>query len=242
MRHIVKFVFLLVSLFVVSCNFGKELTDESRVPHSNETITIDGILDEKSWSNALVLDNFKMFLSHENSNPPLTKVKLFQSKTGLYIAAQIFTEKISAFEKERDGQVYKDNCFELFLDPDSDGLNYYELEINAFATIWDLILKSSTNGPLNHPSNMLEWDLPQRNVAVHIEGSLNDNSDTDQYWLAEVFIPWHLFTNGKPKKNEIWKANFMRIDYVNGEPSISVWKKTKGKNIHRPAEWGVIVF
>lgn len=32
----------------------------------------------------------------------------------------------------------QDNDFEVFLDPDGDNHNYYEIEINAHNTVWDL--------------------------------------------------------------------------------------------------------
>ncbi len=46
---------------------------------------------------------------------------------------------------KRDAIIYKDNDFEVFIDPDGDGLNYYELEINALGTIMDLFLKKPYN-------------------------------------------------------------------------------------------------
>ena len=36
--------------------------------------------------------------------------------------------------------LYSKNDFEIFLDPDGDTHNYYELEVNAFETEWDLLL------------------------------------------------------------------------------------------------------
>jgi|GEM_PF-5265226 len=36
--------------------------------------------------------------------------------------------------------VFYDNDFEVFIDPDGDTHRYYELEINAFGTEWDLFL------------------------------------------------------------------------------------------------------
>jgi hypothetical protein len=34
--------------------------------------------------------------------------------------------------------IYKDNDFEIFLDVDERGDNYYEFEINALNTVWDM--------------------------------------------------------------------------------------------------------
>jgi hypothetical protein len=57
-----------------------------------------------------------------------------------YIAAQLQEPHIWATIKERDAIIYQDNDFEIFIDPDGDSHNYYEVEINAFGAFWDLLL------------------------------------------------------------------------------------------------------
>jgi hypothetical protein len=57
-----------------------------------------------------------------------------------YIAAQLQEPHIWATIKERDAIIYQDNDFEIFIDPDGDSHNYYEVEINAFGAFWDLML------------------------------------------------------------------------------------------------------
>src|SRR5207302_4948895 len=43
--------------------------------------------------------------------------------------------------------IFYDNDFEVFIDPDGDNHNYYEFEINALNTIWELTLvKPYRNG------------------------------------------------------------------------------------------------
>ena len=41
---------------------------------------------------------------------------------------------------QRDTIIYYDNDFEVFIDPDSDGHNYFEIETNARGVIFDLML------------------------------------------------------------------------------------------------------
>ena len=40
--------------------------------------------------------------------------------------------------------IFQDNDFEIFIDPDGDKHEYYEIEINALNTDWDLLLSSRT--------------------------------------------------------------------------------------------------
>ena len=57
----------------------------------------------------------------------------------------------------RDAVIFKDNDFEIFLDPDGDTHNYYELEVNAFGTEWDLLFK-----PYHDDNKVVidSWDIP----------------------------------------------------------------------------------
>jgi hypothetical protein len=58
----------------------------------------------------------------------------------LYVAAEMEEPDIWATLTERDSVIFHDNDFEVFIDPDGDTHAYYELEVNALATAWDLML------------------------------------------------------------------------------------------------------
>ena len=79
--------------------------------------------------------------------------------------------------------IFNDNDFEIFIDPDGDNHNYYEFEVNPLGTIWELSLDKPyrDGGPIHRGDNM-----PGLKSAVHIDGSLNDPSDTDTGWSVEV--------------------------------------------------------
>ena len=82
--------------------------------------------------------------------------------------------------------IFQDNDIELFVDPDGDGLRYFELEVNALNTAWDLfLLKPYRDG--GHGDN--SWDIVGLRSAVGLEGTLNDPSDRDGGWTLELAIP-----------------------------------------------------
>ena len=56
------------------------------------------------------------------------------------LVADITESDVWATLKKRDSVIYHDNDFEVFIDPNGDTHRYYELEINAFNTEWDLFL------------------------------------------------------------------------------------------------------
>ena len=57
-----------------------------------------------------------------------------------YIAAALEEPHVWATLTEHDSVIFQDPDFEVFLDPDGDNHSYYEIEINALGTVWDLRL------------------------------------------------------------------------------------------------------
>lgn len=62
-----------------------------------------------------------------------------------------------------------------------------------------------------------DWDFPGLQVAVHLDGTLNDHSDRDRGWTAEVALPWSgmsVLANGRslpPKDGDTWRMFFGRF-------------------------------
>ena len=88
---------------------------------------------------------------------------------------------------QRDSVIFQDNDFEVFIDPDGDNHQYYEIEINALNTVWDLRLVKPyrDGGPAVN-----EWDVAGMRSAVHVDGTLNDPRDADRGWTVEMALPW----------------------------------------------------
>jgi hypothetical protein len=117
-------------------------------------------------------------------------------------AAQLEDKHIWANLKKRDEIVYNDNDFEVFIDQRNSGHRYFEYEINALNTVFDLLLIK----PYRAGSNFLiSWDSKELKHAVKIKGTLNDPSDEDEGWTVEMAIPFKDIALGKEviKINEI---------------------------------------
>ena len=100
-----------------------------------------------------------------------TRVKMLWDDEYLYIGAELEEDQIWAEVIERDAVIFYDNDFEVFIDPDGDTHNYYELEMNALNTVWDLLLPKPyrDGGPAING-----WDIKGLKTAVSIDGRLND--------------------------------------------------------------------
>ena len=107
--------------------------------------------------------------------------------TYFYIAALLEEPHVWGTLVKHDSVIFQDNDFEIFIDPDGDNHEYYEFEINALNTEWDLLLKKAyrDGGPAIN-----EWEVPGLRTAVHVTGTLNKLTDTDTSWSVEFAIPW----------------------------------------------------
>ena len=116
-----------------------------------------------------------------------TRAKIAWDEEHLYIAAQLEEPHLWATLADRDAILYREHDFEVFIDPDGDALDYYELEINALGTEFDLFLPRPYNrkGKAN-----VGWDMVGLQTAVALDGTLNDPSDEDGGWTVEIAIPW----------------------------------------------------
>ena len=226
---------------------------------TTDSIHIDGKIDDDVWINIPWSDNFVDIASGAKMPTQLfSRFKMLWDDQYCYIAACLGEPDIWGSLTKRDTIIYKDNDFEVFFDPDGDGLNYYELEINALGTVMDLFM----NKPYNKGGKAkLDWYFEGMRSAVVTYGSVNKPGDRDGRWTAELAIPWRAFSkNKKPEDGDRWRINFSRVEwpvdstadgYQKQKNSLSgktlpeanwVWSPQGVVNMYVPGKWGVVTF
>lgn len=231
---------------------------------ASEEIVIDGRADETTWSAATWSPKFVDIEGNSKPKPEHdTQVKMLWDNSYFYFYAKLSEPHIWAKLKNRDDIIYHDDDFEIFIDPDGDSHNYYELEWNAFNTLWDLILLRPYRVD-NKPKVLFEWNVHNIKSAVHIEGTINDPSDIDEFWSIEIALPWSALKelapiDKIPKPGDQWRVNFSRVDWTmevaDGDyikvkdkkgktlPENNwVWSPTGRINMHMPEMWGFVQF
>jgi hypothetical protein len=269
---IASFAFLFACLFVVSPQ--KALSQEVRVPaisfeprtytvyKADESIQIDGNLKKEIWQNAPWTESFLDIQGDHLPEPRFkTRAKMLWDEDFFYFAAKLEEPHIWATKTERDAVIFMDNNFEIFIDPNGDTHHYYEFEVNAKGTFWDLMLtKPYRNG--GRPIDA--WDIKGIKIGIDLQGTLNDPSDTDTSWTVEVAIPWDVLEEatrgGRPGDGDQWRVNFSRVqwhtDIMDGEyvkrtdPETGrnlpednwSWSPQGLINMHFPEMWGFVQF
>ncbi len=254
---------LVLGVFVIStfsCAQQPSVVPKSYVAYQTpETIIIDGEENDPSWGKVAWSEPF---IDIEGTKQPKykTQVKMLWDNTYFYILAKLEEPHVWGNLKKRDTIVFHNNDFEVFIDPDGDTYNYYELEINALNTVWDLFV----NKPYREKNVVLnDWTLTGLKSAVKVDGTLNNPQDVDKGWVLEMAIPWAAYKAGYYHKNvpkdKFWRVNFSRVNWDH-QVTNGVYQRKKDKkgkllheynwvwspmhvvNMHEPEKWGYVYF
>jgi hypothetical protein len=220
-------------------------------------LNIDGMLDENAWAKAPWTDDFVDIEGDKKPAPRFrTRAKMLWDDEFFYIGAELEEPHVWATLTKHDSVIFRDNDFEVFINPTNSNHNYVEFEINALNTTWDLLLTKPYKDkglPLN------SWEMPGTKTGVHVNGTLNQANDRDRGWTVELAFPWKVLQELWPLKRpprdaEQWRVNFSRVEWqiniVEGRyqkvpktPEDNwVWSPQGVVNMHRPETWGYVQF
>ncbi|QDV35357.1 carbohydrate-binding family 9-like protein [Tautonia plasticadhaerens] len=220
-------------------------------------IVVDGRLDEEGWRAIPWTEPFVDIEGDARPRPRFrTRAKMAWDDDFFYVAADLEEPHVWGTLTRHDSVIFRDNDFEVFLDPDGDHHLYGEFEINALNTGWDLLLVKPyrDGGPA-----VDSWEIPGLVTAVHVRGTLNDPGDEDEGWSLELAFPWGVLeeiarTPCPPPDGDRWRVNFSRVEWqhqvVDGRyrkvPDTRednwVWSPQGVVDMHRPGYWGDVVF
>ncbi len=229
---------------------------------AEKPITVDGMLDEPSWASADWTDDFQDIRGGDSLKPLYrTRVKMLWDHHYFYIAAELEEPHLWATYQEPESIIFHENDFEIFIDPDGDTHNYFEIEVNALGTVWDLMLVKPyrDRGPA-----LSDWTIRDLKHKTSLKGTLNNPNDVDQNWTLEMAIPWRSIMQGVRGKKKLvpgdqWRINFSRVQWslvIDGQNYIKekdgagnllpesnwVWVAQGKVNMHMPEMWGMVQF
>jgi hypothetical protein len=196
-------------------------------------IRIDGKLDEPDWESAPKSAPFVDIVTGEPAWFD-SRVAMLWDDQYLYFGFTAEETDVWATLTERDSKIWLDNDVEVFI-AGKDA--YYEFEINALNTIYEVFWiwqdmyypESPYNVPEWNPkgrkllvidgigghvhprgsrNGFLDWDFPGLLHAAHVNGTLNKREDKDQGWTVELAFPW---------KGMKWLADGRSLPPKNGD-------------------------
>lgn len=223
---------------------------------TSEAPKLDGKLDDRAWRKAPVITN----LVDTRSGKPVAqqgRFRLLWDSNYLYVGFECDDPHVIATLTKHDDELWREDAVEVFIDANGDGMSYVEYELSPLGTWYDAALTdyrpespwhvNSNHLDINrsittHATKLSKW-------AVHTDGTLNDDSDTDKGWSAEIAIAWQDIAAGTnvrvipPTDGDTWRVGLYAINVKAGDgpDQYAAWNAT-GTWFHRPWNFGRVVF
>lgn len=171
---------------------------------TNQSVLIDGIMNDAAWTKAMVVDNFNMVLPMDTSKALVkTEVRMTYDDNNLYLIAVCdkIGEGVDIVESlKRDWAFGKNDNFIVFMDTYGDMNSGFAFGVNAAGAQWDGTMYDGGSVDLN-------WDN---------KWTTGSTSDKNKY-IIEAAIP---FTSIRYKEGKMeWGINFSRNDLKSTEKS-----------------------
>jgi hypothetical protein len=181
---------------------------------SDDVITLDGVLDERVWGEAVPAGDFRQ-QDPQNGAPATepTEVRIAYSRDAIYMGVTCFDsepDRWLGFQRGRDGFLGSDDRFMWTIDTFLDGRTAYFFEMNPSGLMADALQGSAD------VSNR-QWD--------GIWNARVDRSDIG--WTIEIEIPFRTL-NFNPT-SETWGINFQRTVRRKNEETLWMgWARNQG--------------
>jgi hypothetical protein len=217
-----------------------------RAPHGP---AIDGRLDRPAWRAAPKSGRFVDLVSGVPGFLD-TKMAALWDDEALYVAFWVGEPDVRARLAERDSLVWTENDVEIFIGGEDCYYEFQINALGTVYEVfyvWQDALKPGSRFDVpefdlrrgrvdviggfqdglrygRHPRGkrwaFMDWDFPGLRAAVQVRGTLNDPSDVDEGWTAEIAFPWSGMTRlagGRPlppRDGDVWRLDFSRFELL----------------------------
>ena len=201
----IRVFFIIIGLFPLTLR-AQKVNDSYNVMCNRavDEIKVDGILDEQTWLEADVAENFYMILPMDTSYAnAITEVRVAYDEKNFYLSAVCYTAgpgSIVVASMKRDFSFGVNDNFFAVIDPFDDLTNGFSFGANAVGAEWDGDM--ADGGRIN-----LNWDHKWKSKVKNY----------DDRWVFESAIPFKTLRYKKGIKT--WGINFSRLDLARNEKS-----------------------
>jgi hypothetical protein len=163
---------IFLSLVLVLPILAVDQRQEYTCKKTSKPLIIDGKMNDSAWRSAPWTQVFVDIEGEAKPKPRFrTRAKMLWDDDFFYVAVEMEEPNLWATYDKHDMVIFHEHDFEVFLDPDGDGLHYFEFEMNAKNTSWDLYLaKPYKDGGKADDG----WEIPGLKTAVQLRGTLNN--------------------------------------------------------------------
>ncbi|MFC1509821.1 carbohydrate-binding family 9-like protein [Candidatus Omnitrophota bacterium] len=239
MKNILLPLIIVIASLIATAAYSEE-DRSTQIWRTTGAITIDGILDEADWVNNPTVGEF-VFPWWTSGEKELTDARVLWDDENLYVSYVAYDKHISATYTEPNSPVSRDDCVEIFISPVmGQERPYMNFEINVLGT---LLCRAN---PLEGDRPTLE--PPGVKIGLSHSGTINDETDEDEWWIVEMSISFDTFTavgidKPEPKEGDTWRINLYRIGgNINPQYSCFNDTQTEKPQYHAPEHFGNLTY
>lgn len=201
------------------------------VQRTTTSPVIDGRDDDVAWKQAPALT-----LSHRlgGGKPQVaTTVRLCFGDSHdtlfvLFVCDEPTPEKMRRNIRKRDGEVWTDDCVEVFLAPDpKEPASYYHIVVNSLGVVRDEFWQNGKDDV------RWDWEKGSEPSQAKVAARLESNR-----WVAEIAIPFASFYRA-PILHDTWRVNFARQRYAVQPSELTTWQMCQS-SFHEPQRFGTV--
>ncbi len=197
-----------------------------KAARTSDSITLDGVLDEKAWQDAQV-QTIEYTLADGTPRPELsTEVRSLWSDDALYFSFVCPFTKLTVFETPVEGErlgLWDRDVVEVFVETDpAKSTRYAEYEVAPTGEQLDVLV--------DLPDKDFAW-LSGVQSAVKVD-------DAAHHWTAEIRIPTKDLLSKPLAKGDRLKVNLFRSDRA--RDAFLAWNPTLKNTTHVPERFGVL--
>ena len=212
-------------------------------------IETNGRLDKPEWQKAAKSRRFVDLVSGTPGFLETRMASLWDDEA-LYVAFWVEEPNVRARLTERDSLVWTENDVEVFIGGEDCYYEFEMSALGTVYEVfyvWQDALKRGSRFDVpefdllarhvdvlggfqdgmrygRHPRGarwaFMDWDLPGLRAAVQVSGTINDASNVDKGWTAEIAFPWRglaVLAGGRPvppRDGDVWRMDFSRFELL----------------------------
>jgi hypothetical protein len=174
---------------------------------------------------------------------PLTRAKLLYDENGLYCIFRVRDRYIRCVRTRYQGQVWKDSCVEVFLQPFYER-NYFNFEFNCGGTIRCSFI---TYGVEAEDIQLIPRSIGKQIQVVHsLPRRIPMEVPLENVWTLACHIPFavleHYVGELGAIPGQVWMGNLYKCADESSHPHWMSWSPLSELNFHAPWDFGSLEF
>jgi hypothetical protein len=197
---------------------------------------VDGDLDDPAWQQAARTERFVNTRTGAAARPR-TEARITWDDERLYIGFDVADTFLRATLEGRDAHLWTEDCVEVMVDPDGDGLEYFEIQLSPTHQVFDTRYRSRR---VPQPFGITSWDSRLEGRAS-VDGTVNDDA-SDRGYEAELAIPFAALGVARPEEGDEWRVALYVLDARREGQGGVGWSPPLVGDFHVPARFGRVRF